>query len=95
MQNSECNSISTLLNDKDDITATVENVENLYKILDLKHFIQDSIQQMKDDIRNELKAELDKMGKELHARNVNYTRLQSDLEKYKEEEKSYLKTIWP
>ncbi|KAL3889110.1 hypothetical protein ACJMK2_001465 [Sinanodonta woodiana] len=84
MQNSECNSISTLLNDKDDTTATVDN---LCKIIDLKHFIQDSIQQMKDDIRNELKAELDKMRKKLHARDVNYTRLQSDLERYKEEEK--------
>ncbi|KAL3891313.1 hypothetical protein ACJMK2_003575 [Sinanodonta woodiana] len=88
MQKSECNSISTLLNDKDDTTATVDN---LYKIIDLKHFIQDSIQQMKDDIRNELKTELDKMRKELHARDVNYTRLQSDLERYKEEEKKLSK----
>ncbi|KAL3837295.1 hypothetical protein ACJMK2_022662 [Sinanodonta woodiana] len=92
MQNSECNSISTLLKDKDDTTTTVDN---LYNKIDLKHFIQDCIQQMKDDIRNELKVELDKMRKELHARDVNYNRLQSDLERYKEEEKSYLKTIWP
>ncbi|KAL3866975.1 hypothetical protein ACJMK2_044218 [Sinanodonta woodiana] len=46
---------------------------------------------MKNDIRNELKAELDKMQKELHARDVNYTRLQSDLERYKEEEKKLSK----
>ncbi|KAL3887031.1 hypothetical protein ACJMK2_026987 [Sinanodonta woodiana] len=46
---------------------------------------------MKDDIRNELKAELDKMRKELHTRDVNYTRLQSDLERYKDEEKKLSK----
>ncbi|KAL3868555.1 hypothetical protein ACJMK2_041356 [Sinanodonta woodiana] len=88
MQNSECNSISPLLNDKDVTTVTVYN---LYKIIYLKHFIQYSIQQMKDDIRNELKAELDKVRKELHARDVNYSRLQSDLERYKEEEKKLSK----
>ncbi|KAL3879496.1 hypothetical protein ACJMK2_031792 [Sinanodonta woodiana] len=88
MQNSECNSISTLLNDKDDNSKTIENS---YKIIDIKHFIQESIQQMKEDIRNELKAELDKMLKELHTRDVNYTRLQSDLERYKEEEKKLSK----
>ncbi|KAL3858089.1 hypothetical protein ACJMK2_012703 [Sinanodonta woodiana] len=88
MQNSESISISTLLNDKDDSSVTIEN---LYKIIDLKHFIQSSIQQMKDDIRNELKAEFDKMRKELHTRDVSNTRLHSDLERYKEEEKKLSK----
>ncbi|KAL3889057.1 hypothetical protein ACJMK2_001414 [Sinanodonta woodiana] len=46
---------------------------------------------MKDDIRNELKAELDKMRKQLHTRDVNTTRLQSDIERYKEEKKKLSK----
>ncbi|KAL3874502.1 hypothetical protein ACJMK2_037511 [Sinanodonta woodiana] len=42
---------------------------------------------MKDDIRNELEAELEKVRTELHNRDVNSTRIQLELERCKEEEK--------